>query len=392
MEYRIEAIRDRIRPADDLDRDDALATIRALARPRLTGSAGAREVEEELRRRLVALGYELRELPFSFSSIPGRFGVPAAGAILALGTAAAATQLLLGRGGGATLTLAATLGGVALLAAAARPATDRLPWGRIETRNWLAHRPGARPRFLVVAHRDSKSQRVSTFLRTASGAVALLGTLSLLALAAAATVDPAWRWTPLTLAAATLALLGGGTLALSYAANDSPGALDNASGLAALLGVARRERDHDDVAFLLTDAEELGLVGARAAARSLPGPLAVLNLDGLDDEGSVLIVERFGWPRRGLAPHIAAALLSAADALGLPIRRRDLPLGILVDHLPFVSAGHAAVTVMRGTLRSLRRVHRPEDRPERLSGRGAAEAAALVAGALALLRGRPGNL
>ena len=65
------------------------------------------------------------------------------------------------------------------------------------------------------------------------------------------------------------------------------GAVDNASGIAALLAVARRlgsgpRLDHD-VYVIATTAEELGLVGARQFVASLPLPKnrirAVLNVD-----------------------------------------------------------------------------------------------------------------
>jgi Zn-dependent M28 family amino/carboxypeptidase len=113
----------------------------------------------------------------------------------------------------------------------------------------------------------------------------------------------------------------------------------------------------------------------------------VINLDGLDDTGTFYVFERFGIMRKkGLAPHLAVALLQEADALGLNADRRDLPFGIPVDHIPIVRAGVPALTVMRGTMKSLRRVHRPTDDLDHLRGDGVDKAIDLVSGALVRLR------
>ncbi|HEY8494787.1 MAG TPA: M28 family peptidase, partial [Myxococcota bacterium] len=355
------------------ERAEAAGALSALARPRLTGSAGAALVEQELRGRLEALGYEIREVPFEFSTWPGRWGVPAAGAVLATATAAAA--LLLGRGsaGPAALVLAAAGATVLALFRSARAAIARLPWGRTRSSNWLVHQPGARPRYVVMAHRDSKSQPLPTLGRIAAGALAAGGWALTLALSGLAALDAGWGAASATIAAAGAGLAGGALLMLCGVGNHSPGALDNASGLAALLAIARAERSRADVAFLITDGEELGLAGAEALAPHLPPVEGIINLDGLDDEGPFRIAESYGWLRqRSKAPRLAAALLDAAGELGLAVERGGVPTGIMVDHVPFARAGHPAVTLMRGTFRSLLRVHRPADSVSRLTGDGVA--------------------
>ncbi|MBI4544394.1 MAG: M28 family peptidase, partial [Gemmatimonadetes bacterium] len=331
-------------------------------------------------------GYRVDELSFSFSAWPGRFGLPAVGLLYLAGIMAATVLLLGGRGAAALVPLGALVPALLLAAILGRYFIARLPWGRIRTANWLIYRPGSRPRYLVMAHRDSKAQPVSLWVRAAVTLAAALAAAALFLSALLTVIDPAWGRSPVTLGAAGMGALAALGMLLSWAGNSSPGALDNASGLAALLGLARRERAHGDTGFLITDGEELGLAGARALAGRLPPVFGVLNLDGLDDAGDFAIIERYGWPRRGLAPHLSAALLEAAASLGLPAARRPLPVGILVDHIPLMDAGTAAVTIMRGSARSLRRVHRPADRAERMSGAGAAAAVALVAAALQLLR------
>jgi hypothetical protein len=121
----------------------------------------------------------------------------------------------------------------------------------------------------------------------------------------------------------------------------------------------------------------------------MPAVFGVINVDGIDDEGTFLVAERFGWPRpKGLAPHLAAALLAAASDLGLAAQRRDVPFGILLDHMPIVKGGTPALTIMRGTLKSLHRIHRPTDNLSNLSGSGIGPCVDLICAALALLRTR----
>ena len=173
---------------------------------------------------------------------------------------------------------------------------------------------------------------------------------------------------------------------LCWAANGSDGALDNATGLASLLAIAERAEGAEDIGFLVTDAEEMALAGAYAVAPDLPPVAGIINIDGVDDDGAFHLVEQHGFPRRGRAPHLAAALLASADVLGAEARRRDLPPGLMVEHVAYVGAGIPSLTLMRGGLGSLTRVHRPGDKARRIHGDGVALTAAVVDGALALLR------
>ncbi|HET9984019.1 MAG TPA: M28 family peptidase [Longimicrobiales bacterium] len=391
MRFGMEDIEGRVQAPDAREQTEIRETVLELARPRLTGTPGAAAVSAHMRGELEGLGYEVRELPFSFSTWPGRFGVSIVGVLVLLGSAGAAWLAGTRQGGWALIVLAVVAALIGVVGYTGRSAISRLPWGRIETANWLVVRPGARPRYIVAAHRDSKGQPVPLALRAAAVVAALLTAVALVLLAMASLLGPPW-W-KLAVPAWIIGVVGvaaGAVLAACVVTNGSPGALDNATGLAALLGLARREAGSDDIAFLVTDGEELGLAGAAAVGRQLPRVYGIINLDGLDDEGDFHIIEQHGLPRRGLAPQLAAALLAAAARLGTRAERRALPVGVMVDHIPLVEAGFPAVTLMRGTARSLRRVHRPEDDAAHLNGVGAAAAVALVAGALGVLREAPG--
>jgi hypothetical protein len=131
----------------------------------------------------------------------------------------------------------------------------------------------------------------------------------------------------------------------------------------AALAFAEASSD-EQTGVLITGGEEFGLVGARVFARvqgSLTG-IEVINLDTLDDEGILYVVRH---DARGSTS--AAALATRLGSLGLTVRTRRLPLGILVDSLPLARAGAAAVTVGRLTWRTLRVIHTPADVPDTLS-------------------------
>jgi len=365
---------------------DAAALIRALARPRMTGSAGAADVERDLRSHLMALGYRVDLLPFTLSTWPAGLGVPVLAVILLVGAGAAWWSLRAGAPGCALLASLA-MAGVAAAGLLATPwAILRLPFGRVRGCNWLARRSERPPALVVVAHRDSKSQAVPTLVRSAAAGLAILGWATLLLAAASALAGVAQPWLPH--AGLAFSLIGGAGLLPAVTRNRSPGALDNATGLAALLLAARDQRENDDVGFLVTDAEEFGLAGAAAAAGRPPldGVRAVINMDGLDDAGPMRVCDGHGFPVRDRAPVLTAAVAKACGDAGLATRTGTLPPGLLCDHIPFAAAGVPAVTLMRGRLASLARVHRPSDTPDRLTGDGAEQAARAVSRALDGLR------
>lgn len=384
MPIDIHEARARIADLEPTDRSEIRAHLEALARPRLSGSEGAREAEREVRTRFSALGYDAETLSFSFSSFHGRFAFVVSGVILALGGGLATWLLYVAL----PVPALASLGAGLLLAVLPIPlggfALRRLPWGRVNTANLLFRRPDTQPAWILMAHRDTKGQAVPALVRAMAATIGMAAWLALVALAALRLVglDVIGEY---VLAAGAALFACAGVLALGRVNNASPGALDNATGVAALLATAKRE-ESGAVAFLITDGEEMHLAGARDAAQRLPPVQGVINVDGLDDEGSFFVAEGYGWRRRrGNAPQLVAALMAAASVLELPVRRHRLPSTVAVDHVPMAAAGIPALTLLRGRRRSLMRVHRPADTVERLDGRGAAEGATLLAAAIRLL-------
>ena len=368
-------------------RFDARITLESISRPRLTGTDGNAQVRELLKSQLNEYGYEVRESGFPFSTWPGRFAVALAGLFFLIGSVWSTSMLRQGHPGVALvllLTLILLIGAIAVLA---RPAMAVLPWGRVQGVNLIAHVPDRRPRYFLMAHYDSKSQPVPLAFRGPAIVLAAVAWLAQTVLATAALLDPVWNRGEVTMVLGVVGALSGLILLLCWVDNRSPGALDNASGVATLLGVAQREAANGDVALILTDAEELALAGATAVAGQLPPSFGVINVDGIDDQGGLYLIERFGWRKKqGAAPHLAAALLAAAESMNVPAKRRDVPIGLMLDHIPIVRAGTPALTVMRGNLSSLRRVHRPADNLESLTGLGVELAVDLLSAALENLR------
>jgi Zn-dependent M28 family amino/carboxypeptidase len=136
--------------------------------------------------------------------------------------------------------------------------------------------------------------------------------------------------------------------------------------------------------FLITGAEELGVLGASGYVRAAqaggawpsPRDVHVLNFDGVGSDGPLAYV---GDP----AAPLAQAMRAACADLNLPLRRLPL-VGALFDHLAFADAGLDAVSLVT-TGASARAVHTPADTPDRLSLAGFSSAWSVVQHVVAAL-------
>jgi hypothetical protein len=233
------------------------------------------------------------------------------------------------------------------------------------------------PTVWLIAHLDSKSQTVPMLVRIGSS-VALAAitffALVLLTVSAFGLAADSSVWLGVQLAAIIAAL----PVIFCFVRNDSAGAVDNASGVVAVL-LASQSSAARDLGVLVTSGEELGLAGARAwtADRRQGEPstrlLRVLNCDTVDD------AENWRSMYTGTKPReIAAAVESVASRLGVPLSMRRFIPGILADSMAFADRGIEAVTLSRGTLSTLARIHTRRDNSNALTGQGAAEASVLL--------------
>src|SRR5204862_5405234 len=130
------------------------------------------------------------------------------------------------------------------------------------------------PRVWLVAHIDSKSQTMPMLIRIASSAglvVATFFTGLMLVLALAGVDSVASLWPAVETAAIVAALPS----ISCFVRNTSQGALDNATGVVAVLLAAQSRDAPDALGVLVTSAEELGVSGARAWAASAPAEIQV---------------------------------------------------------------------------------------------------------------------
>jgi len=297
---------------------DYRALLVAIAVPRLTGTAANQQIRDVLKRELVARGFVAMEHRFTGRSLLHRFG--------------------------------------------------RAP---LEAVNVLGVRPRARVSVWLVAHYDSKGQPLSMATRLAAAALATLGALELLALAVRALLGPFHAGVPdLFVGAAGVA--GILLLVANRVTNRSAGAVDNAAGVVAVLATLDALPPDVGVGVLFPDAEEYGLLGARALVRERANLLrdtCIVNFDGVDDRGvTIAFIHRAG-------PTIerVTAALGARRARWLPV---------LVDGLVLARVARECVTIMRGDWGTATIVHTPRDSAQRLTLEGVRRVAEGVARAL----------
>lgn len=334
---------------------------RILAQHREAGTAEAEVARGIVAEHLAAIGYRVSRQHFRFHA-SALLGLPILGAGVGASALLALPLLVLpgvpGWGAPAvwTLIVAAT----ACLAAGVAAGWLTLGEAR-EDANLVAVRGDVPTRRWIVAHLDTKAQAQSMAGRLVAVWVLILAFLCGAGLGLARLAGPLPLW--LAALGAAPAVVAGALAGRGRLRGTSRGARDNGSGVVAALALAEASAD-PGTGILITGAEEFGLVGARMFARiqgSLSG-VAVINLDTIDGEGPLFVVSHDAVGLDSARP-VAARLAT----LGLPVRTRRLPLGILVDSLPLARAGAAAVTVGRLTWGTLRVIHTPADVPETLS-------------------------
>lgn len=382
-----------------------LDLVRRFTFPRFPGTEGERRAADLVAAEFTAAGLHVTREPFEASRRAIfwiRFALHGAGALL---------TMALGWWASESPALASACGAALLFMFASSVKWPRLfeklfdlP-GRVASENVIGRVPpraghlaaGAaatssrtRPALQLVflAHLDSKSSRDPTFVPVALllGAMLIVFVLFVRAALAAvglATAPPALLTFPLGCIAA-IALL---RAMANPSGNASPGAMDNASGLAVLVDAARRLPADSALAgaelvFLATGAEEIGLCGALRwiqahGAECDRGSTAFLNVDSVGVGRGL-----FALDVHGLAPDgrkMAQVVRAAGAASGVTTRVLAALPGVGVDTMPIAARGFATVTVLGQVLGGAsRRIHTERDTPEALGEEGMRDAQRFV--------------
>lgn len=320
---------------------------------------------------LKGAGLATREVPFDYSQWPGRFGIPLIAGWLLL---AILTVYLVARFT-RDAAHAAGLGNWVILAALVfghkrrQSATQNMAAYRTTSANLEAARGD--PRVWLVAHADSKSQSIPMLVRIASHVVLI--TLLFISIAAGFATTFGWIESPHFGVFAAVAVIAALPSLFCFVGNRSQGALDNATGVAVVLLAAQHVSPEKSFGVLITSGEELDLAGARAWSSAAHRGAMMINCDTVDDEGAFrcMFVNR---------PHkLGMAAENAAKKLGLGLRMGKVIPGIITDSMAFEAAGLPSVTLSRGTVQTLARIHTSGDSPDRLTGSGVAAAASMLA-------------
>ncbi|MCC6740431.1 MAG: M28 family peptidase [Planctomycetia bacterium] len=365
----------------------ALAFASSISRPRLCGTPDEREVARVVKSSLADAGLGVEEEFFEFR--------PVADNLLRLSLFLTHAGLA-AVGVGLWKDVRIAWGGLAFCASLA----VILPWfirrtflGTIRDcaesdpprRGWIrssniaarAEGPADGPLFVFMAHYDSKSQSLSLGGRIALFRWARTAAFGYLGVAMARLFDAA---VPLELIAAA----GGVVLLLSlplYALrthNRSPGAMDNASGVGALVEMARTWKDLPGskaarAVFLAVSGEEFGMTGSQAWVRRhlealrAEKRLRVVNFDGVGYAGAVWVVPAYGPEGGGVS--MSAALVGAGKAVGVDVRAYPRSVGLMTDHASFTRERLPCATLLTHSWLA-KRLHTPDDAPETLKVEG----------------------
>lgn len=301
-----------------------------------------------------SLGFQVTERPFEFSALPGRYAAQIIGGVTVVGCVGVSFLFAPWFGeltAALVLVLAYWLGS---------PNATREPWLRERGVNLEATR--GEPRVWLVAHIDSKSQPIPSGVRTVG--------VILVALALIGQFVTTW---PADVYVAYVGIAGGLLLMAASVGANSAGAADNASGVAAVLEAAAQSPAGEPLGILITDAEELALAGAAAWVQDRDKAIAV-NCDTVDDDGRMTIF-RYGSKSEQVQ---VAAHRAAREADPGARSMRPLP-GVLTDSNAFRAAGWQTVTLARGTVRTLNRIHTRRDSLDNLRGGGIPDAARALA-------------
>ena len=262
------------------------------------------------------------------------------------------------------------------------------------TKNLVATLPNSSkdptlPHLYLVAHYDSKSQKLPLVIRIALFVIVIIGSLVFAGLNLFNMVNEVFI--PFSIVIGFVVILCGIPLLFLDYGNDSPGAIDNASGVGLVLHLAEVISKNPtfieklSLTVLITSAEELAVKGAQAYVKrnkfylrrqAEAGGLHVLNFDGPGVDGKLYLVG--GERRIAQSPdnNLSSLVRQSCKELGFSIGRFSLP-GAMFDHIPFAEDKYDAVSIV-AIGKSTWSIHTSMDTPDKLHIRGFEQAGHLA--------------
>lgn len=340
------------------------AIFARIAVPRVPGSPEISDVQAALAKQLGEFGYTVQRESFKTSARP-LIAISIAGGALGWMALLLAPLLVVDLTGWVvSLVGCATLALVMLTAVGI--ANGYLPSQveSVEAVNLCAKRGDAS--VWLVAHSDSKGQGVSLAGRVLAVAALGAGLVVLLACLLVRAFAPLAWWAVLPMV--LLMTTGGAALSRKALTNESPGAVDNATGIIAALVAAEQLRNRSDVGVLITGAEEFAMAGAKAWVGAHVAEGMFINFDGLDARGRYRVMTHA--VTRGVggdrSAFVGNSLVKALAAAGAEAGLGNLPPGVLVDGVMLAKAGMVGVSLSRGDWETLKVVHTERDVPQRV--------------------------
>jgi len=401
------------------DPEIALDYARRISRPRQVGTREEKMIAQEIAAQLERSGYLVNFQAFQFSTALERF----LSAEILVGMALIFTTILT-NGVNQWLTVLQT-GLLIILILMIGPLNNHVQansfepedtqpisrWStmcwkmgtRYATKNIIAIPPNSSPRsalphLFLVAHYDSKSQYLPLVIRIALFVILIAGSLIFAALTLSSFFNE--LFTSISFVIGLPVILSGIPLLFLDYGDDSPGAIDDASGVGLVLHLAEmitkqpQLNEKLGITVLITSAEELGVKGALAYIRENKlnlrqqageSGLHILNFDGIGVDGMIYLVGGGRSSSPEPSENLNHLVQESALELEIPIGRFSLP-GALFDHIPFADTGFDAISMV-GIGKSTWSIHTEKDTAENLHLNGFEQAGRLAIGVIEKLSG-----
>ena len=179
--------------------------------------------------------------------------------------------------------------------------------------------------------------------------------------------------------------------------NDSPGALDNASGMAIVFELSKKFKEKPlknfNLWFCQFSAEELGTMGSRVFVNKhekqfIKGRTFHINLDMISCAGNsknrVEYLESYGiLPRKKIAPLLCKYLDEAAVEEDIMISGFHLSTGAHTDSVPFHLRGYDSVDIV--TRVAGKYTHNKIDTPDKVDPKVLLEASLIIRKSILML-------